>query len=162
MSLFRIRPRAVWVLLLSVLVSACQSGGPRPAPKTAALVQFQADSNVRNPAANDAYPGVRRIVLRALDNRTRPDAIVQVTDRVTLPPGERTLLFAAESATGRITLSELKLRAEAGVDYVVWPVLGSNGEIFAEVKRGPYGESLGRSVSWSAPEEGGIAAEAKK
>jgi hypothetical protein len=151
MSFLRIHPATVSVLALGLLASACQSTGLRSAVKSAALVQFHADSNVRNPAANDAFPGVRRIVLRAVDNRTRPDAIVQVTDRVSLPPGERTLLFAAESATGRITLSELKIQAEAGIDYVVWPAPGADGEIFAELKRGAYGESLGRSVLWSPP-----------
>lgn len=159
MKLFRLG-RIVVMLCVPFGLAAIGCRSPRsPAAASgrasAALVQFHADSNVRNPAANDAFPSVRRVVLRAVDQRTRPDAIVQVTDRVSIPAGERTLLFAAESATGNVTLSELTLELVADEDYVVWPVVTSEGAILAEVKRGPYGETAGRSSPWTPPVDEG-------
>lgn len=140
-------------LALVFAVAGCRSlvtGGATP--DAAVLVLFRADSNVRNPAVNDAYPGVRRIALRALDGATRPDDVLQLTDRVVLKPGERVLLFAAESNTGVVTLSEFTVKATAGEEFVALPVRGENGSIFVELRRGTYGEILGRSAPWKAPE----------
>lgn len=121
-------------------------------PETAALVLFRADSNVRNPALNDAHPGVRRIVLRALDGATRPDDVLQLADRVALAPGERVLLFAAESSTGVVTLSELTVTARAGEELAALPVRTEGGAILVELRRGFYGEVVGRSTLWKAAE----------
>jgi hypothetical protein len=129
---------------LALLGAAC--GSPVKETRPAVVVEFHAGGNVRNPAAHDAYPGVRRVVLRAVDGRTRPDAIARFSDRVTVPAGERSLLFAAETETGKVTLSELKLELERGRDHVVWPVVLADGTVVAEVKSGPYGATLGRST----------------
>lgn len=141
-------------LMLAVLVcgwTGCTTSPVGDGPDGAALVLFRADSNVRNPAANDAYPGVRRIALRALDGQARPDAVLQLSDRLTLPPGERTLLFAAESSTGGITLSELTVVAEAGVDYFAWPEPTADRGILVALRRGAHGETLGVSTPWTPP-----------
>jgi len=143
----------VCLLALVLPVTGCRSlvmGGA--SAEVASLVLFRADSNVRNPAANDAYPGVRRILLRALDGATRPDDVFQLSDRVALKPGARVLLFAAESSTGVVTLSEFTVTAQAGEELVALPVKGENGAIFVELRRGRYGEVLGRSSPWKAPE----------
>lgn len=141
------------VLSLVFSITGCRSLITQGAsPETAALVLFRADSNVRNPAVNDAYPGVRRIALRALDGATRPDDVLQLADRVALKPGERVLLFAAESSTGVVTLSELTVTARAGEELVALPTPAENGALLVELRRGRYGEVAGRSTPWKAPE----------
>lgn len=141
----------VWSLVFSL--TGCRSLVTQGAsPETASLVLFRADSNVRNPAVNDAFPGVRRIALRALDGVTRPDDVLQLADRVALKPGERVLLFAAESSTGVVTLSELTVTTEAGEELVALPAQEENGAILVELRRGRYGEVAGRSSPWKAPD----------
>lgn len=154
----RFAPLCRFVGSLCVAALLFSAGGCRSvitggsSSETAVLVLFRADSNVRNPALNDAYPGVRRIALRALDGATRPDDVLQLADRVTLAPGERVLLFAAESSTGVVTLSELTVTARAGEELAVLPVRGEGGAILVELRRGFYGEVAGRSSPWKAPE----------
>ncbi len=143
----------VCMLSLFLLLSGCRTwvtGGS--SPDAASLVLFRADANVRNIAANDAYPGVRRITLRAVDGATRPDDVFQLTDRVALKPGARVLLFAAESGTGVVTLSEFTVTARAGEELVALPARVENGAIHVELRRGRYGEALGLSTPWKAPE----------
>jgi len=143
----------VWLLSLVLPLTGCRSlvtGGA--SPDVASLVLFRADSNVRNPAVNDAYPRVRRIALRALDGATRPDDMFQLTDRVALKPGSRVLLFAAESSIGVVTLSEFTVIAQAGEELVALPAKEENGAIYVELRRGLYGKVLGRSKPWKAPE----------
>lgn len=137
------------------LAAGCQQDGARISSGGSAVVQFHADSNVRNPAMNDAYPGVRRVVVRAVDDLTRPDAVVQVSDRVGVPAGSRTLLLAAEAAGGRVTLSELSFVAEPGTDYFIRPAPEPGGRILAELRRGAHGEVVARSRPWSPPAKDG-------
>lgn len=136
-------------LALVFLTAGCRHRVDTVAAGGATVVQFHADGSVRNPAASDAFPGVRRIVVRALDNRARPDPVAQVTDRVGMPAGPRTLLLAAESTGGRVTLSELSFEALPGADYTIWPAPQAEGRILADLRRGTHGEVVAKSRPWS-------------
>jgi hypothetical protein len=142
--------------------AACRTGpGGAVAPGAATLVQFHADSNVRNPGANDAYPGVRRVVVRAVDNRARPDSAIQVTDRVRLAPGERRVLLLAEAESRSVTFSEVVFEAEPGVDYRVVPLAADDGMMLAEIRRANSSERVAMSRPWRPADGKGNAGRAE-
>lgn len=133
-----------WLALAAAMAVAAGCAGPAERPAAwddgpAVVSSFLNDTNVRNPAARDAYPEVLRVVVRAVDGRR-----VQGS-RVRLEPGEHKLTLEAIDRSGRTTWSEATVSVEAGRVYAVLPEPGEGGEVLAIVREGLHGAEIGRS-----------------